>query len=329
MARRQTARRAKRAERAGRRRARCRASAGPQRPGGRARPSAVRRSWWPRSTSSRRAGFAATRLDDVASRAGVAKGTIYLHFRDKESLPGAHPLDAGPVRRHPRGGADSGRPAGARHRRAQRRPVRARDLRDTTQGRDPADPHRGPRASRTRRVLLSRGASARARGVCAPCPPRCGARRTPQRRAGAVPAVPGRAWIMAIIWNGLFDRFEPIDPRELLRAHLDILFGRREGGIKSRPCTAPRWRLPWSSFRLQEWTRSQSYQGWIEAEPHLRQPRRRRAGSSRCRSAKAIRSSRARRCSRSTTTCSAPTSRIREAAHRECAQALDRAPQRC
>src|SRR5262245_62598394 len=31
-------------------------------------------------------GFAATRLDDVASRAGVAKGTIYLHFKDKEAL---------------------------------------------------------------------------------------------------------------------------------------------------------------------------------------------------------------------------------------------------
>ena len=31
-------------------------------------------------------GFAATRLDDVARRAGVAKGTIYLYFRDKESL---------------------------------------------------------------------------------------------------------------------------------------------------------------------------------------------------------------------------------------------------
>src|SRR6266849_1384030 len=31
-------------------------------------------------------GFAATRLDDVAQRAGVAKGTIYLHFEDKESL---------------------------------------------------------------------------------------------------------------------------------------------------------------------------------------------------------------------------------------------------
>src|SRR5262245_2400369 len=31
-------------------------------------------------------GFAAARLDDVAKRAGVAKGTIYLYFRDKESL---------------------------------------------------------------------------------------------------------------------------------------------------------------------------------------------------------------------------------------------------
>src|SRR5215212_758517 len=31
-------------------------------------------------------GFAAARLDDVARRAGVAKGTIYVHFRDKEAL---------------------------------------------------------------------------------------------------------------------------------------------------------------------------------------------------------------------------------------------------
>ncbi|MFG1401726.1 TetR/AcrR family transcriptional regulator [Xanthobacter sediminis] len=31
-------------------------------------------------------GFAVTRLDDVARRAGVAKGTIYLYFSDKEAL---------------------------------------------------------------------------------------------------------------------------------------------------------------------------------------------------------------------------------------------------
>jgi AcrR family transcriptional regulator len=31
-------------------------------------------------------GFAATRLDDVAARAGVTKGTLYLYFRNKEEL---------------------------------------------------------------------------------------------------------------------------------------------------------------------------------------------------------------------------------------------------
>jgi len=31
-------------------------------------------------------GFAAARLDDVAKRADVAKGTIYLYFKDKEAL---------------------------------------------------------------------------------------------------------------------------------------------------------------------------------------------------------------------------------------------------
>jgi AcrR family transcriptional regulator len=31
-------------------------------------------------------GFAATRIEDVAARAAVAKGTIYLNFKDKEAL---------------------------------------------------------------------------------------------------------------------------------------------------------------------------------------------------------------------------------------------------
>jgi len=31
-------------------------------------------------------GFAAARLDDIVARAGVAKGTIYLFFRDKQDL---------------------------------------------------------------------------------------------------------------------------------------------------------------------------------------------------------------------------------------------------
>ncbi len=31
-------------------------------------------------------GFAATRIEDIAMRAGVAKGTVYLNFADKEAL---------------------------------------------------------------------------------------------------------------------------------------------------------------------------------------------------------------------------------------------------
>ncbi|MCJ7838090.1 MAG: TetR/AcrR family transcriptional regulator, partial [Burkholderiales bacterium] len=31
-------------------------------------------------------GFAATRLDDVAARAGVSKGTLYLYFENQEDL---------------------------------------------------------------------------------------------------------------------------------------------------------------------------------------------------------------------------------------------------
>jgi tetracycline repressor-like protein len=31
--------------------------------------------------------------------------------------------------------------------------------------------------------------------------------------------------LMALVWNGMFDRFAPLDIRELMRAHLEILFG--------------------------------------------------------------------------------------------------------
>src|SRR5262245_14190373 len=31
-------------------------------------------------------GFTATRMDDVAARAGVTKGTVYLYFENKEEL---------------------------------------------------------------------------------------------------------------------------------------------------------------------------------------------------------------------------------------------------
>ena len=35
-------------------------------------------------------------------------------------------------------------------------------------------------------------------------------------------AAPG---IVAVVWSGLFDRFEPLDVRALMRAHFDVLLG--------------------------------------------------------------------------------------------------------
>ena len=31
--------------------------------------------------------------------------------------------------------------------------------------------------------------------------------------------------LTAIVWSGLFERFAPLDVRELMRAHLDLIFG--------------------------------------------------------------------------------------------------------
>jgi len=34
-------------------------------------------------------------------------------------------------------------------------------------------------------------------------------------------AAPG---LVAIVWNGLFERFEPLDVRKMMKTHLDLLF---------------------------------------------------------------------------------------------------------
>ena len=86
-------------------------------------------------------GFADTRLDDVARHAGIAKGTIYLYFRDKENLfqelvrAKLSPL-VGAI-----ASARDARPPHPRARRAHRRYFRQRDLRHAAAGRDPAHHH--------------------------------------------------------------------------------------------------------------------------------------------------------------------------------------------
>ena len=173
-------------------------------------------------------GFAAARLDDVARRAGVAKGTIYLHFRDKEALfqelirsalgPFVATIEAASA-------ADL--------------PLRAvaerlilgfvRDVYGTN------------RKNIIRLVLVEgrrfpnvadfyyREVVGRAMAAVRKLVQRAVARgEISSDVVGKFPQLIVAPALVAIIWDGLFDRFEKLDPEALLRAHFDLLFSALE-----------------------------------------------------------------------------------------------------
>lgn len=169
-------------------------------------------------------GFEATRLDDVAKRAGIAKGTIYLYFRDKESLfqeliremltPLVGNIEA-------MGASDLPLSAVAGH-------IVDLFMREVYETRRKdvirlmlAEGRRFPKLAEFyyREVLARVIAAVRAllvkaaaRGEVAP-----GLVDFPQ-----LIAAPG---LIAIIWNGLFERFEPLDARAMMRTHVELLLG--------------------------------------------------------------------------------------------------------
>jgi AcrR family transcriptional regulator len=169
-------------------------------------------------------GFEAARLDDVAKRAGIAKGTIYLYFRDKESLfqelirSMLTPLVGGI---EAMGKADLPLSAISGH----LVDLFMREVYETRR-KDVirlmmAEGRRFPKLAEfyyrevlariiaAVRALLSRAAK---RGEVAP-----GLAEFPQ-----LIAAPG---MIAIIWNGLFEAYEPLDARAMMQTHFDILFG--------------------------------------------------------------------------------------------------------
>jgi AcrR family transcriptional regulator len=172
-------------------------------------------------------GFAAARLDDVAKRAGVAKGTIYLHFEDKESLfQELIRSRLGPVV----GTFESAFAIDL--------PLRAIvDQAIELFVREIYGTHRkqlirliiseGPRfpalAEFYYREVLSRMLRA-VRGLL---------RRALDRGEIAddtlirFPQLLGAPGVIAIVWSGLFDRFEPLDVGAMMRAHFDRLFALR------------------------------------------------------------------------------------------------------
>lgn len=172
-------------------------------------------------------GFAATRLDDVAKRAGVAKGTIYLHFTDKEALfqelirtaivPLIGRLAAPP-------------PAGGSVRAALERFAQtfAQEVVTTRRG----DIVRlivaeGPRfpsvADFYYREVVSRGMDGMRALI------ELGIKRGEIKSEALThfPQIVVAPAIVAVIWQGLFNRHAPLDVTEMLRVHLDLIFGER------------------------------------------------------------------------------------------------------
>jgi AcrR family transcriptional regulator len=173
-------------------------------------------------------GFAATRLDDVAKRAGVAKGTIYLHFKDKEALfeelirtaivPLVSRLYAAP-------------------------PAPDASVRDMIEGfarvfiQEVATTRRGdivrlivaegPRfpeiADFYYREVVSRGLS----GMRALIELGVARGEIKQKNLARFPQILVAPALIAVIWQSLFSKHAPLDANEMFRVHLDLIFGER------------------------------------------------------------------------------------------------------
>jgi len=168
-------------------------------------------------------GFAATRLDDVARRADVAKGTIYLHFADKEALfEELIRMELSPVVAALENVSHADIPF--RMITNQLIEVFAREIFETRR----KDVIRliiteGPRFPKLAefyyREVISRVMET-IRAMMRRAYERGELKSNALVRFPQLLPAPG---IVAVIWSGLFDRFEPIDIRALMRAHFDML----------------------------------------------------------------------------------------------------------
>ena len=173
-------------------------------------------------------GFASARLEDVAKRAGIAKGTIYLYFADKETLfQELIRAKMVPVVGSIELALATGLPLRAIIEQAIEifvRDVYGTRRREVIRLLISEGPRFPAVAEFYYREVLSRLLKA-LRGTLR------NAHERGELKSDALvrfPMLLGAPGIIAIVWSGLFDRFEPLDVRELLRAHMDILFGERK-----------------------------------------------------------------------------------------------------
>lgn len=173
-------------------------------------------------------GFAGTRLDDIARRAKIAKGTIYLYFADKETLfqellramfaPVVRALETLPATDMPTRdimermiGMFVQEVLGTR-----RKDVIRLVIAEGPRFPKLAEFHYREVLSRIMAVMSALMARAIARGEV---------KNSAYAEFPQLIAAPG---LVAVIWSGLFERFAPLDVEAMMRAHLDIVFGERK-----------------------------------------------------------------------------------------------------
>jgi len=169
-------------------------------------------------------GFAATRLDDIARRAAVAKGTLYLYFRDKESLF----KELVRSRLSPLVGAI---------RTAAARDLSVRAVVELILNVFLTEIY-GTGRKDIIRLIISEGprfpelAEFYHREVIARVLPLLRRRLRQAVKSGELrqdalvrfPQLLVAPALVAILWSALFGRFYPLDARAFLRAHLEVLF---------------------------------------------------------------------------------------------------------
>jgi AcrR family transcriptional regulator len=172
-------------------------------------------------------GFAATRLDDIAKRAGVAKGTIYLHFKDKESMfeelvrtvivPVVARLNALPPLT---GSVRDLIEAFASNFLKEVIGTRRGDLVRLIVAEGPRFPSV---ADFYYREVVSRGMA----GMRALIELGIARGEIREKNLARYPQILVAPAMIAVIWQSLFARHAPLDAQEMLRVHLDLIFGER------------------------------------------------------------------------------------------------------
>ena len=172
-------------------------------------------------------GFAATRLDDIAKRAGVAKGTIYLHFKDKESMfeelirTAIVPLIGRMHAPPPIGG--SVRDAVESFAKLFIEEIASTRRADIVRVIVSEGPRFPAIADFYYREVVSRGLA----GMRALIELGINSGEIKNKNLARFPQIIVAPALIAVIWQGLFSKHAPLDAIEMFRTHLDLIFGER------------------------------------------------------------------------------------------------------